>query len=239
MKRLLVFLATWPLLNGFLWAETDFEAAFPEFVDQYCVKCHGPKKQKGDRRFDRLELPIEDSETLIQLQDMLDILNLGEMPPEDEDKRPAVTALLETIEQLTHAIEEHHALLASTDRQTVLRRLNSREYLNTIRDIFQINTSLFDPTQSFPPDDSVDHLDTLGNHLVTSGYLWDQYFEAADETIEKVFAVREKPPLRAWKFTDNFRGLQGLDTVMEKLCNYEYIALYDLPSSVQHVGAYG
>lgn len=239
MKRVYVFLASCALLTGSLVAESDFETAFPEFVDQYCVKCHGPEKQKGDRRFDTLALPINDSATLIHLQDMLDMLNLGEMPPEDEEERPDVSTLLKSIEQLTHTIETHHELLASTDRQTVLRRLNSREYLNTIRDLFQINTSLFDPTQSFPPDESVDHLDTLGDHLVTSGYLLDRYFEAADEIIEKVFAVREMPPVGSWHFTDNFRKLQGLDAVMEKLCNYEYILLLDLPSSIQHIGAYG
>ena len=239
MKRLYVILATWAPLTGILLANSAFESAFPEFVDQYCIKCHGPEKQKGDRRFDRLDLPVKDSATLIQLQDMLDILNLGEMPPEDEDERPETALLLQAIEQLTGTIEEHNALFSSTDRQTVIRRLNRREYLNTIRDLFQLNTSLFDPTQSFPPDDTVGHLDTLGDHLVTSGYLLDRYFEAADEIVEKVFVVRNKPPVETWHFTDNFRELQGLDTVMEKLCNYEYIMLLDLPSSIQHVGAYG
>ena len=224
---------------GCLFAESDFEVNFPGFIDQYCVQCHGPDEQKGDRRFDTLSLPIEDSTTLIQLQDMLDILNLGEMPPEDEEERPDTHTLLGTIDQLTQIIASHQNLLASTNRQTVLRRLNSREYLNTIRDLFEMNTSLFDPTQSFPPDESVDHLDTLGNLLVTSGYLFDQYFDAADQIVEKVFAVREEPPMKTWRFIDNFRNLQGLDTVMEKLCNYEYMMLLDLPSSIQHVGAYG
>ena len=104
MKSLHIFLAILAISTGWLVAESDFETAFPEFIDQYCVKCHGPDKQKGDRRFDRLSLPIEDSATLIELQNMLDILNLGEMPPEDEDKRPDVEVLLKMIESLTQTI---------------------------------------------------------------------------------------------------------------------------------------
>ena len=55
--------------------------------------------------------------------------------------------MLAMISLLTETIEEHHELLRSTDRQTVLRRLNRREYLNSIRDLFDLNVSLFDPTQ--------------------------------------------------------------------------------------------
>jgi hypothetical protein len=239
VKRFVVALIASLLAVTTVVADPHFDAALATFVSDFCVKCHGPDEQKGDRRFDTLSLPVSDSETLIQLQDMLDILNLGEMPPEDEEERPEVDELLQMIGMLTETIETHNELLASTDQKTLLRRLNSREYRNTIRDLFNMNTSLFDPTQSFPPDETVQHLDTLGDQLVTSGYLLDRYFEAADEIIEKVFAAREKPAVLTWTFKDNFRNLQGLGTVMEKLCNFEYMMLLDLPSSIQHVGAYG
>ena len=239
VQRLLTFVASFFFSSPLLAADKAFTEQLTGFLDQYCVQCHGPEKQKGERRFDTLELPISDSATLIELQDILDILNLGEMPPEEQEVRPEVDELLDMVEGLTLAVEAHNEFLESTDRRTVLRRLNSREYLNTVRDLFKINTLMFDPTRSFPPDDAVDHIDTLGSHLVTSGYLWDRYFEAADEIVDKVFAMEEMPEIQTWSFTDNFRELQGLDAVMEKLANYEYIALYDLPSSVQKVGAYG
>ncbi|MCB1123161.1 MAG: DUF1592 domain-containing protein, partial [Verrucomicrobiae bacterium] len=172
-------------------------------------------------------------------QDILDILNLGEMPPDDEDHQPEADQVLSIVAQLTETLEEHHELLASTDRQTVLRRLNGREYLNTIRDLLHVDITMFDPTQSFPRDEELHHLDTLGDQLVTSGYLLDRYVEAADEIIEKVFALEEKPEVKTWHFTNNFRGLEGLGDTMEKLCNYEYIALYEVPTSQRHEGAYG
>lgn len=215
------------------------ETSISGFMESYCIKCHGPEQQKGDRRFDTMKLPISDSATLIQIQDVLDLLNLGEMPPEDEDEQPEVSEMLAMITHLTETIEEHHELLQSTDRQTVLRRLNRREYLHTIRDLFDLNISLFDPTQSFPRDESDHHLDTLGDQLVTSSYLLERYVEAADEIVEKIFEESEKPDVQHWAFTDNFRDLSGLGSTMEKLCNYEYIALYEVPTSQRHEGAYG
>ena len=239
VQRLLTFMASLFLATPLLAADKGFTKQLTSFLDQYCIDCHGPDKQKGDRRFDTLKLPIEDSATLIQLQDILDLLNLGEMPPEDEEKHPTVELMLQMIDQLTNVIEEHHELLSSTDRQTVLRRLNRREYLNTVRDLLNMNTSLFDPTQSFPRDEEDHHLDTLGDHLVTSGYLLDRYVDAADEIIEKVFEQQERPKQQTWRFTDNFRDLEGLGSTMEKVANYEYIALYEVPTSQRHEGAYG
>src|SRR3954453_5424954 len=42
----------------------------------YCVSCHGPTKQKGERRLDRIDGVIVDDESLVDLQDILDQLNL-------------------------------------------------------------------------------------------------------------------------------------------------------------------
>ncbi len=54
------------------------------FLQQHCLGCHGEKKQKGDRRFDHLELNFDDEDTAFEWQEILDMVNLGEMPPEDE-----------------------------------------------------------------------------------------------------------------------------------------------------------
>ena len=78
------------LLCSTLSATPEETQSIGGFIEVYCIKCHGPEKQKGDRRFDTMVLPIDDSATLIQMQDILDILNLGEMPPDDEDTQPEV-----------------------------------------------------------------------------------------------------------------------------------------------------
>src|SRR5688572_21639962 len=51
------------------------------FLQTYCIDCHGAEKQKGDRRFDQLSLPAKSADDLVVLQEIIDQLNLGDMPP--------------------------------------------------------------------------------------------------------------------------------------------------------------
>jgi len=216
----------------------DLESSLRPYLEEYCIHCHGEEKQKGDRRWDTLQLPIENTTSLLQVQEILDILNLGEMPPIEEDKQPSAGETQRIVEALTTALESRYSLLKSTGQQTVFRRLNRREYRNTIRDLLDINISGFDPTQSFPRDQVEHHLDTIGDRLVTSGYLLDQYIEAADQIIEKVFAEKQQPPVQTWRFTDNFQQQPELDRALKDWANHEFIALYETPLSQRHEGAY-
>src|SRR4051794_29419372 len=92
------------LLSSFVICGSSFSAetgiAPPKvFLQTYCIDCHGPDKQKGDRRFDHLSLPATKGEDLTDLQDIVDQLNLGDMPPKKakqppHDEREAVVASL-------------------------------------------------------------------------------------------------------------------------------------------------
>ncbi|MEK6236047.1 MAG: hypothetical protein N2C14_15180, partial [Planctomycetales bacterium] len=54
------------------------------FLQKSCVRCHGPKVQKGKLRLDELPREIADGTTAQRWQDVLDALNAGDMPPDDE-----------------------------------------------------------------------------------------------------------------------------------------------------------
>ena len=213
------------------------EAKLRNFFATYCQDCHGPEKQKGDRRFDQLALRVEKADTLIELQDVVDQLNLGEMPPA-EKKQPGTDEVRAVVSVLTQLIGEGHARLASTGGQTVLRRLNRREYLNTVGDLFGLNMSMFDPTTKFPRDQMVGHMDNIGDALKTSGYLLAQYLDAADQVVEKAFADSERPAEQTWTFNSDFRQQTELRHHREVYGN-RFIALYETTTSVQHEGAYG
>ncbi len=72
------------------------------FLKTYCIECHGEAKQKGDRRFDQLSLSKDDPDSLLDLQDILDQLTLGEMPPK-KSKKPTEVEKKKTMELLTEA----------------------------------------------------------------------------------------------------------------------------------------
>ena len=218
--------------------KATFQKEVKTFLSKYCVQCHGVEEQNGDRRFDRLNGVIPDENTLIDYQDILDQLNLGEMPPEDE-KQPSTEERMRVIEWLTTNIREYHETHKSTSSETVLRRLNTREYRNTIRDLLHVNTSIFDPTSTFPKDKTTDHLDNIGETLVTSGYLLARYFDAADQVIEKAMFPARKPEVQTWVFRDGFRQQPEIDKVHQKVNGFKHMTLYDVRGADKHEGAYG
>lgn len=209
-----------------------------QFLDTYCTSCHGAKVKMADRRFDQLRVPVQDADTLILLQDAVDRLNLGTMPPRGA-KQPPEAAKRAAIESLTAIIADGHARRVSTGAQTVLRRLNRREYLNTIGDLFGMNMSMFDPTSRFPRDQAVAHMDNVGDALVTSGYLLEQYLDAAHQVVEKAFRQQAKPEPRAWVFNDKFRQQPELDYAHIAVHQQKFMVLYETPRTVHEEGAYG
>lgn len=216
----------------------SFEKTVKPFLTKYCVGCHGTKQQKGERRFDRLNGEIGDSNSLAGYQDILDLLNLGEMPPakapqpNDQERRAVVR-------WLTERIQAWHREHKSGSRRAALRRLNSREYRNTVRDLLHLNMTMFDPTTKFPRDQTVEHLDNVGSELVTSGYLLQQYLAAAEQVIDKALYPIEKPPVQTWAFKDGFRQQPEIDQVFRKVGEFRYMTLFDVIGADKPEGAYG
>lgn len=184
--------------------DDQFKSLIVPFLKKHCYKCHGSEESEGDRRFDLLDFPLTDDNALIELQDVLDQLNLGEMPPLSEPQ-PDVAEASKVIRWLTAEIAEFQNQRKGTGGETVLRRINRREYVNTISDLFHLNTTSFDPTIGFPADQKVDHLDNQGQALVTSGFLLDQYLGAADIIVEKALPSLVKPEIQEWSFEDGFQ----------------------------------
>jgi hypothetical protein len=212
-------------------------ASIQKFLGDYCQECHGPEKQKGDRRFDQITLPADKIDTLIDLQDIIDQLNLGEMPPK-KAKQPSAAEQREIIAQLSDAVAAGHEKLASTGGSTVLRRMNRREYLNTVGDLFAMNMSAFDPTTKFPRDQTAEHMDNLGDVLQISSYLLDQYLDAADAIVEKAFALQQRPGQQTWKFDRNFQQQPELSFSHGRVFNYRYLCVYECMDSENHEGGY-
>ena len=166
------------------------DVALKPFLENYCLQCHGAEKQKGDRRFDLLGADLKNHDDAESLQEILDQLNLGEMPPEEE-KQPSSEELKTIVAELTETLQRARTAARENSGRAVLRRLNRAEYRNTIRDLFALNMVDFDPTIGFPPDDSVEGFDNVGEGLVTSDYLLQNYLEAARKVADK--AIRPGP----------------------------------------------
>ena len=140
---------------------------------------------------------ITELEELESWQEILDQLNLGDMPPEKE-KQPAKTEVLAVIRSITESIAEAHPRLAGKWQHTALRRMNSWEYRHTIGDLLGLNISAWNPTENFPPEVKVDGFDNIGAVLVTSGLLLNHYLSAAAQAIERATHFGPQPEIKAY-----------------------------------------
>ncbi len=219
-------------------ADTNsFQDVVAPFLKSHCVDCHGAEEPSGERRLDQLSGTISDSNTLVELQDILDQLNLDAMPPVEE-KQPPLKDQRRVIEWLTQHIADYHAHQTTSDGETVLRRLNAREYRNTVRDLLHLNMTMFDPTEGFPREQTSDHLDNIGASLVTSGYLLSKYLSAAEMVIDKALLPLERPMEQSWSFHDRLRQQPEIDQVHGKTNHFEHLTLYDVVGADKHEGAY-
>jgi hypothetical protein len=203
-----ISLALFGFLVQFSWAKVMPK----EFVSQYCTQCHGEEKQKADRRFDMLSLSIEDFREQEMWQEIVDQLNLGEMPPEHETQ-PSEAERLAVIEMITNGIAEAREKFSGISNHTVLRRLNKFEYTNTISDLLGLNTDSWNPATDFPADVLVDGFDNDGAELVTSGLLLEKYFPAAESAIVRATHFDSKPESKSYlqKSPFYFRGKESND----------------------------
>jgi hypothetical protein len=172
-----------------------FAAPSPEFLKTYCINCHGAEKQKGDVRFDALNAEIKTPDDAMLWQDILDQLNQGDMPPKKE-KQPQKTELLAAVDAITQSIGDATQRFKATGAHTVLRRLNSFEYRNTIGDLLGLKVAGWNPSADFPPEVRVDGFDNNSAAQVTSGILLEHYFAAAEEAIKRATAFGPKPEMK-------------------------------------------
>ncbi len=175
-------------------AESRGREEFQPFLKSYCIKCHGADNQKGDRRFDRLSAVESGTEDAELLQEILDQLNLATMPPEGETQ-PSEAELKMIVALLTRSLATAREAARDNVGKVVIRRLNRAEYRNTIRDLFQLKMIDFDPTTTFPADDSTEGFDNVGAGLVTSDYLLRNYLEAARKVADKAILPGPQPQM--------------------------------------------
>ncbi|MCS7470186.1 DUF1592 domain-containing protein [Stieleria sp. ICT_E10.1] len=217
--------------------QTTPQAIVADFLGRYCAECHDADSAEGDREFDSFKLPLASVEQQITADEIVDQLTLKLMPPEDAPQ-PTDAERLAVLDALRNGIEASREQFRSTGGRTVMRRLSNREYENTLATLFDRRVDTLGLTADFPKDNTVGHMDNLGESLVTSGFLLDQYFQAASRLVEARLGKPAMEP-KTWHFTDNFRQYEELSNPHRSAFKYEYLCLYEQPNTDTRQGGYG
>lgn len=174
--------------------DAGFRSKVLPFLQTHCERCHGGKLAESDLRVDRdLTSDVLDPAGRSKWEEVVNVLNSHEMPPEDE-KQPTPDEVAKIVDWVTSEMARGELLKRET--VVVMRRLNRVEYRNTIRDLLGVD---FD-TAVFPEDPSACGFDNVGEALSLSPLHVELYFDAAQKILNEVFVTGEQPPSLKWRF---------------------------------------
>lgn len=150
--------------------------------ESHCLDCHDREVQKGKVRLDDLPFSIDDLVTAERWQKVLNVMNSGEMPPEDKPQ-PDATAKTDLLDELANAMVAARKLLSDQDGWITMRRLNRREYRNTLRELLGVEINVAE----LPSDTGTGGFDTVGSNLFMSANQFEQYQSLGREALEEAF----------------------------------------------------
>jgi mono/diheme cytochrome c family protein len=176
-------------------ARIDFEKDIVPVFAAHCTSCHGGARPRGgvglafkDEAEARGRLKEDD-----EFWDRVETeIATGQMPPAGR-KAP-------TDAQRELLIEWIHNNVMTTDGKPdpgpfMVRRLNNREYANTVRDLLYLPRG-FDVTADFPADERGDGFDNNAGTLTISPLLIERYLAAAEKATVAALGLdpRTAPP---------------------------------------------
>jgi mono/diheme cytochrome c family protein len=158
---------------------------FDAFLEQYCIGCHGPKKEKGDLRIDQLSRDFKLGVDAQRWADVIEQLDSGEMPPKKE-KKPTQEEIGAFVTNIDSLIKGGRAARMAARPPVALYRLSRQEYQNTVYDLLGVR---YDPAK---PGELIDDtrwhgFERIGSELTLSPSHVDRYYRAAELVLDRAF----------------------------------------------------
>jgi hypothetical protein len=162
------------------------EAGHAAFLKTNCGKCHAGADTDSGVRLDDLPLEIATTEAADRWQKVMNVLNSGEMPPQDEPQ-PDRDEKTELLADLAQTLVVARQVIGEQGTRQIIRRLNKREYKNTIRDLLGVE---IDVTE-LPQDGGAGSMDTVGAGLAMSSDQFESYLALGRKAVEEAIAAQK------------------------------------------------
>ncbi|TWT47900.1 hypothetical protein KOR42_40980 [Thalassoglobus neptunius] len=163
-------------------AAEDIPQPVQVVLQTYCTDCHSEDYAEGNLRLDGNNVDWSVPDSLVEWEKVLTMVSKRIMPP------PEGTALTPQDRELLLSWLDQKLSQNSPVGGTPLRRLNRREYRNSIASLFDLED--FELPNSFPRDNIQHGFDNQGDALVIS----PSHFEAFAETAAVVAYAFFAPP---------------------------------------------
>ena len=180
---------------------------FETFLDKHCVRCHGPKKVKRDLRIDTLSRDFKKSIDAHLWAEVVERINSGEMPPEDEPQ-PTADEIEAVISRLNSLIREGRAARMAARPPVAHYRLSRQEYQNTVYDLLGVRYDAAKPGE-LNADTLWHGFERIGSQLSLSPSHVDRYYRAAEIVLSRAFPEKPVEPRRVRKTAADLRYRGG------------------------------
>ncbi len=157
-------------------------------MEDNCLNCHDAFEEKGGVNLEDLSFKMDTLEAAELWQKVLNVVNAGEMPPEDEPQLEGEDKT-EFLADLSNQLVIARDALSDSGGVITMRRLNRREYENTIESLLGVQVDASD----LPDDANPGGFDTNGSALYFSSDQFEQYLKIADRALDLALATKRKP----------------------------------------------
>ena len=160
---------------------------FESFLEKHCIRCHGPQKEEGDIRIDRLSRDFKVGLDAHHWAEALDKVNSGEMPPKKE-RQPTQAEISAFVSNLDARLKEGRAARMAARPAVAHYRLSRKEYQNTVYDLLGVR---YDPAKPGElNEDTLWHgFERIGSELSLSASHMDRYYRAAGLVLDRAFPM--------------------------------------------------
>lgn len=185
---------------------------------KYCFDCHSSESEEGGVNLQTIPFEISrDIPTADLWAKILNAINSGEMPPPDSEplSNKDKAAFLEA---LSSQMVVARRILSDSGGVITLRRLNRREYQNTVEALTGIRPNVV----TLPDDQANSGFDTAGASLFFSSDQLEQYLAVARDTLKLAFTSRSASTQRVTrieaeeKYTPLYRDLLSQKQEIQK-----------------------
>ena len=174
--------------------KTGFRKVAVPFLKKHCLGCHGPDDDQGEFRVDRqLANNFLDLTAKGHWEEVVNVLNGHEMPPEDEDQ-PSPGEVAKVVDWITQ--EMTRAELHRRSSAIVLRRINRDEYQRTLEGLLGVKVDV----SSIPQDPATGGFDNNGGGLNISPMHMELYQRLARQGLDRALVEGPQPEKIKWRF---------------------------------------
>lgn len=189
--RLLGSALVWSLFVGAVARGADpagrkaLDAHVQAYFKAHCLECHSKGSEKSDFHIDALS-PKVGFEDTPQWLEVIERINSGEMPPEDQKNRPTAAESATIVQWLADRVKEGEAARMAARDRVSYNRLTREEYVNTVRDLIGVQFDATDPG-GFLEDPEWRGFERIGSVLTLSPSNIEKYMAAAETILAEAY----------------------------------------------------